>query len=154
MRAGYAAAACAFLFAGVSFYWGLGGAYGLDTVNAEAVALSESGNVWAFTAVWVTGLLKVAGGVLALALVQPWGRRRFRRGMLLTAGWGGSVLLMLYGGGQIALQLLLLSGAIATPPDMDWRAFYGHLYIWDPWFLLWGVLLAMATWSFSRTPSG
>lgn len=71
--AGYAACACAFLFAAVSFYWGVGGTAGLNTVGQGAVELSASGNVAVFVALWFVGLLKVAGGLLALALVQAWG---------------------------------------------------------------------------------
>jgi len=148
--AGYAACACAFLFAAVSFYWGVGGTAGLDTVGQGAVELSASGNVAVFVALWFVGLLKVAGGLLALALVQARGPRRFPRWMLLIGGWGGSVLLVLYGGAQIGVQLLVKTGTIQAPADMDWRGFYGHLYLWDPWFLLWGVLLGITTFCYAR----
>jgi len=148
--AGYAACACALLFAAVSFYWGLGGTLGLDTVGQDAVQLARSGNVAMLVALWFVGLVKVAGGLLALALVQPWGRRRFPRWLLLLAGWGGSCLLVLYGGAQIGVQLLVTTGAIAPSADMDWRGFYGHLYLWDPWFLLWGLLLGITTFSYTR----
>ena len=43
--------------------------------------------------VWFAGVLKVLGGLLALALVQPWGRRLPRR-WLLRAAWGGAGLLV------------------------------------------------------------
>jgi hypothetical protein len=86
--AGYAACVCAFLFAATSFYWGTGGTLGLDLVGREAVELVASGNVGILIALWLVGLLKVAGGLLALALVQPWGAHLFRPWMLLLAGWG------------------------------------------------------------------
>ncbi len=150
--AAYAACGCAFLFAAVSFYWGAGGRFGLDTVGREAVELSRSGNVGVFLALWFAGLVKVAGGLLALALVRPWGSRLFPRWMLLMAGWAGAVLLVLYGGVQLGVQLLVKSGAIQAPADMDWRGFYGHLYLWDPWFLLWGLLLGVAVISYTFRP--
>ncbi len=148
--AGYAACACAFAFAAVSFYWGGGGTVGLDRVGREAVELAASGHVGVLLALWFVGLLKVAGGLLALALAQPWGQRRFPRWMLLLAGWGATALLILYGGAQIGVQLLVMSGAIRTPADMDWRGFYGHLYLWDPWFVLWGALLGITTFCYTR----
>ncbi len=151
---GYAACGCALLFAAVSFYWGLGGTFGLDTVGQEAVELSASGDPAILLALWLVGLLKVAGGLLALALVQPWGLRVFRRGVLLLAGWGGATLLVIYGGTQIGLQLLVLTGVIPVPDEMDWRGFYGHLYLWAPWFVVWGVLLGATTLSFARHPAG
>lgn len=141
--AGYASAACAFLFAAVSFYWGLGGTFALDTVGREALELSRAGDVGLYVAVWLTGFAKVGGGLLALALVQPWGRRYFQHWMLMLAGWGGAALLVLYGVAQISLQVMVSSGLLTPPDDMDWRGFYGHLFLWNPWFVLWGVLLAI-----------
>lgn len=149
--AGYATCACAFLFAATSFYWGAGGSLGLDTVGQEAVELSASGDVGMFLALWFVGLLKVAGGLLGLALVQSWGPRLFRPWMLLVAGWGGATLLVLYGGVQIGVQLLVVTGVIEAPADMDWRGFYGHLYLWDPWFVIWGVLLAITALHYTRS---
>ena len=147
---GYAACGCAWLFAAVSFYWALGGQLGLDTVGQGAVEAAASGSLAIRAALLMIGLLKVAGGLLALALVQPWGPRRFPRWLLLAAGWAGAALLVLYGGGQVGVQLLVKTGVIATPADMDWRGFYGHLYLWDPWFLLWGLLLGVAAFCSTR----
>jgi hypothetical protein len=148
--AGYATAACAFLFALISFYWGFGGTFALDTVGREAVELIEAGNVGIYVAVWFAGLFKAAGGVLALALVQPWGRRLFRHWMLMLAGWGGAAALILYGAAQISIQLMVRAGILVPPGDMDWRGFYGHLYLWDPWFVLWGVLMAITAFYYTR----
>ena len=147
---GYAACACAFLHAAVSFYWGTGGELGLETVGSGAVELASAGNPWIYVALWGVGLVKVCGGFLALALVQPWGSRHFRRWMLLLAGWGGAALLVLYGGVQILVQVLVLTDAIPAPRAMDWPGFYGHLYLWDPWFVLWGLLLGAAALHFTR----
>lgn len=120
-------------------------------VGQQAVELSESGNVGVFVALWFTGLVKVAGGLLALALVQPWGQRRFPRWALLLAGWGGAALLVLFGGVQMGVLLLVRAGTIRAPADMDWRGFYGHLYLWDPWFVVCGLLLGIATFSYTRS---
>lgn len=148
---GYAACGCALLFAMVSLYWAVGGTVGLETVGSGAVELSESGGVAIRLALLFVTALKLAGAFLALALIQPfrWGLR-IPRWMLLIAGGGGAGLLVLYGGGQILIQLLVKEGVITAPVDMDWQGFYGHLYLWDPWFLLWGVLLGATTLSYMR----
>lgn len=125
---------------------------GLDTVGREAVELSKSGNLAVYAALWFTGALKVAGGLLALALAQPWGGRVFRRWMLLAAGWTATVLLVLYGGANIAVLLLVEARVVDAPADLDWRGLHGHLYLWDPWFLGWGVLLGIATLAYTRGP--
>jgi Protein of unknown function (DUF3995) len=101
--------------------------------------------------VLVTAVLKVLGGLFALALVRPWGRV-FPRWMLLTIGWGGALLLSLYGGSQVATQALVAAGVIRVPDDFDWWAFYWHLFLWSPWFLVWGILLGLAVWHYQRVP--
>jgi hypothetical protein len=71
--AGHAAAVWALLFAAPHFYWGVGGAVGLDTaLNREIV---EHRGGWFLALNWAIGLLCVAGGVVALATVRPWGHR-------------------------------------------------------------------------------
>jgi len=72
-RAGYAAASWALLFAAPHFYWGVGGAAGLDTaLNREIV---EHRDGWFLALNWGIGLLCVAGGLVALATVRPRGLR-------------------------------------------------------------------------------
>lgn len=148
--AGYATATCAFLFAVVSFYWGCGGTFALETVGREALELAKAGNVGVYLALWFVGFVKVGGGLLALALVQNWGRRYFRHWMLLLAGWGGTAVLLLYGGAQISVQLMVKSGILTPPGDMDWRGFYGHLYLWDPLFVVWGLLMGITAFYYTR----
>jgi hypothetical protein len=147
---GYAAAGCALAFAVVTLYWGLGGRLGLDLVGKEIIRLADDRDAGFLIAAWVSGLLKLAGAVLALALVQPWGRRVFPRRLLLAVGWACSALLIVYGAGTVINMLLVVAGGIPVPAEMDWRGFYGHLCLWDPWFLLWGLLLALATRNLAR----
>lgn len=149
--AGYATAVCAFLFASVSIYWGFGGLFGLDTVSAELVRMARSGDVTVYLATWFAVVAKIAGGVVALALVQPWGRRYLRHWMLLLLGWGGAAILVIYGGTQVALELAVQFGLIAAPANMDWRGFYGHLLLWDPWFTIWGVLMGITAFYYTRS---
>jgi len=149
-RVGYAAAATAFAFALVSFYWGAGGTAGLDTLGGtlEQDALARDPAIVAL--VWSTGVLKLAGGVLALALVRPWGRHFPRRAMAVAA-WGGAALLTLYGVTQTGLVTFMWLGWYDTPQqqlsasELRWR-----MLLWEPWFLLWGVLLGLAAWQHRR----
>lgn len=102
-------------------------------------------------AVWGVGIAKVLAGLLALALVQPWGRA-VPRWMMLAAGWGGATVLTLYGGVLVAVEALVVGGIIVPSGPVDWLALRWHLYLWDPWFLLWGVLLGVAAWHYIRAP--
>jgi len=91
----------------------------------------------------LVALAKGAGGVLALALVQPWGRRLPSRLLIRTALAGG-IVLALYGGVLVLVGALVLSGVIVPSGPVDRTALRWHVYVWDLWFLVWGVLLVVA----------
>jgi hypothetical protein len=149
--AGYAACGCALLYAAVSFYWAAGGAAGLGTIGGQLEELGRARDPGIIALVWATGFLKVIGGLLALTLVRPWGRV-FPRHLLLAAAWGGSGLLTLYGGFLVIVEALVVTGIVPTPESVDWTALWWHLLVWDAWFLVWGVLLGVAAWYYTRRP--
>jgi hypothetical protein len=149
--AGYAAAIWAFLFAAMSFYWALGGRIGLDTIGDAITRPALAGDPTILAIVWITGALKVVAGVVALALVRPWGRT-IPRWTPLLAGWGASALFLVYGAANLVQDTLIVAGAIATPAGLGATAARWHLFFWDPWWLLGGVFFALATRSFSRHP--
>src|SRR3989440_9488365 len=74
VRVAYGACGWAFLFAALSFYWALGGTAGADTVSPEIVQLARAHVPWVIAVLWITAILKVVSGFVALALIQPWGR--------------------------------------------------------------------------------
>jgi hypothetical protein len=39
---------------------------------------------------------------------------------------------------------------LPTPEPVDRTALWWHLLVWDAWFLVWGVLLGVAAWHFTR----
>jgi len=137
----YAAAGLAFAYAAVSAYWTAGGTALLDTVGGGLERLARVGGTAGLLLGVVTVLLKVAGGVLALALVRPFGDRVPARLLEWTALAAGAVL-TLYGAGQVLLGGLALTGLLGEPADP--RALRWHVLLWDPWFLLWGLLLLLA----------
>jgi hypothetical protein len=142
--AGYAAFAWGLLFAGISFYWALGGGLGVDTLGGTLEQLARARDPAIIAAVWVTGFLKVGGALLALALVEPWGRR-LPRPLLLLLGWGAAAVLTLYGGVLVTSEALVATGLV-RPADVDWKPLLWHLYVWDMSFLVWGVLFGLAAW--------
>ena len=72
--AAYGAAIVAFGYAAVSFYWAAGGRGLLSTVGGYAEHAAQHGGGAAVALGLATAVVKVAGGLLALALVRPWGR--------------------------------------------------------------------------------
>ncbi|WP_130796300.1 DUF3995 domain-containing protein [Streptomyces otsuchiensis] len=146
---GYAAFVLGLLHAAASLYWGLGGTAALHTIGGELERLARERDPALLTVVWITAALKLFAALLGLAVVRHWGRRLPRRALLVPAWAAGSVLTV-YGGALVLGQAMVKAGLIDASPDMDWTAFHWHLYLWDPWFLLWGLLLSAATYRFSR----
>jgi len=132
----------------VSFYWALGGSFLYRTQSPQILELAAQ--PWFLAVVWFTGVLKLIAGLLALSLVQRWGERLprwFRR----LGSWGIGLVLMFYGGANLAVRGLMALGALETPAPMRSAAAWWHLVLWDPWFVLGGVLFLAAAWV-SRKP--
>src|SRR6202167_2071296 len=91
VTAAYAAAVVAFGYALVSLYWAAGGRALLSTVGGYVEHLTNQGGAVPVIVALAVVLAKVAGGLLALALVRPWGRGAPRRWLLGGCG-GGSLL--------------------------------------------------------------
>jgi hypothetical protein len=49
-----------------------------------------------------------------------------------------------YGTVLTTAGLLVQAGVINSSSKPDWRALDWHAYLWDPWFLIWGLLIAAA----------
>lgn len=148
----YAAAVLAFTYAAVSLYWTLGGSLLLDTVGGAVAHVARGGGAPAVLLGLAATVLKVAGGLLALALVRPWGRAIPRRWLLICSA-GASAVLIGYGGLIVAAGSLALTGTAHTG-SADRTALRWHVAVWDMWFLVWGLLLATATVAYWRRLTG
>ena len=149
--AAYAACVWAFIFAAMSFYWAAGGKLGLNTQSEQILALMDE--TWFVAIVWITGVMKAVVGLVALALVRSWGQR-FPRWLLLTVAWGAGTLFTLYGGANLIVRGVMALGLIETPESMRSVAARWHLVLWDPWWLLGGVLFLLAAWQFQNRTNG
>jgi hypothetical protein len=133
-------------YAGLSGYWGAGGTWLLDTVGGPLAAGGRAGSPEAMAAVWGAAGLKVIAAVLPVLAVsraaESWPRRGRRT--LLVLAWAGALILTLYGLVLTAAGLLVQSGLIRPGAGADHRALAWHAYLWDPWFLLWGLFAAAA----------
>jgi Protein of unknown function (DUF3995) len=147
--AAYAACWVALAYALVSFYWAVGGTLGVGTLGGRLEELAREGDPVILWLAGVAGVLKVAGAVVALALVRPWGRGVPGR-LLLVVAWVGAVVLVLYGGVNVVAGALVLGGVIEGTGAVDRGALWWHVLVWDLWFLVWGMLLGVAAWGFGR----
>lgn len=149
--AAYAACAWAWAFAAVSFYWALGGTVGLATLGTkiEQLALARDPTML-WVGGWGAGVAKFVGGLLPLALVQPWGERMPRR-LLRLLVWAGGIGMALYGIASFVQHSLMMSGIIRLPEGLGRTGAAGHLILWDPWWTLGGILYIITAWSTTRS---
>ena len=139
--AAYGAAIWAFAFAVVSAYWASGGEFGRETIAAEIAQIPLANDP---VVVWATAGLKALAGMLALALVRPWGRSLPQR-VLVTVARAAGLLLTLYGGANLVDHGRMVAGLRDTPKVLGEQAARWHLLLWDPVWLLGGVLFLAAT---------
>lgn len=138
-RIAYAAATWWAAFAAVSFYWAAGGTVGLSTLGDGTESLAAAREPWFVALVAATGAAKLVPVVLALSLGRTRSDRTSLRARLAAVGAIG-VLSLLYGGVGLVLKLLVLADLLdAGRPET--RGFWGHLLIWDPVWIVGGVLL-------------
>jgi hypothetical protein len=147
--AGYAAAIVAFAYALVSVYWALGGRALVSTVGGYVEQFAGQGGLVPVLVALAAAAAKVIGSLLALALVRPWGRLIPRRWLLIGSA-AVSALLVIYGGLNVLGGALVLSGVIRPSETADRTALRWHVAVWDLWFLVWGILLALAAGGFRR----
>jgi uncharacterized protein DUF3995 len=143
--AAYAACGWALLFAALSFFWAAGGRTGLHPLELEVAP----GN-----AVWIVinlcaGILKTVIGLVVLALVQPWGRIVPRK-LLQACAWVLGVGMVLYGGLGLVSDVLHITGVISDLENGKW--FFWYLVLWDPWWVLGGILYLATAWLARRIP--
>lgn len=90
---------------------------------------------------WAAAGLKVAAALLPLFACWHATRRGHGRAVK-TLAWAEAAVLTGYGLVLTAGGLLVQAGIIRTPGAADHRALAWHAYLWDPWFLVWGLLVA------------
>jgi len=60
------------------------------------------------------------------------------------AAWAAALILVFYGGVLTVVGLLVQLDLVQASANADHKAPRWHAYLWDPWFLVWGVLLTAA----------
>lgn len=147
--AGYAACGWCCVFAMMSFYWAIGGTAGISTVSPSLQPFVMARDPGFIMILWITGGLKLIGGVFALTLVRPW-NQRFPRWLLLAAAWGGTVVLLIHGGDFLLRGVLWMSGVVSVPESVSETVIYGYTFLWGPWWLLGGILFGATTLYYQR----
>lgn len=141
-------------YATISVYWAVGGRWLLNTVGISLSQPGQAGHLAALLAVWGAAAVKAVATVLPLLAIGVWprtangGLRRLAR--VLT--WIEAAILVGYGLVLTASGLLVQAGVIKAAAHADRLAREWHAYLWDPWFLIWGIFVFLALWR-SRSAS-
>jgi hypothetical protein len=106
---------------------------------------------------WVMFTAAVAGVLLALATLRPWGRVPRRLLVAVTMSIGALMVLRSLGpvGFGFVGDTLTLTGV--RPPPARYATLSRYLALWDltlwsPFFLLWGLTWLATGWRLHRTP--
>lgn len=141
--------------AAVSAYWALGGTALLDTIGGALEEWGRRREPALIAALWLVVILKVvvavAAPVVQASRLPAWTRGRAPR----ILSWIAATVLVLYGAVLTAAGQLVQAGVLnGATSGSGGRALAWHAYLWDPWFLLWGVALALTLWwSREHSPS-
>lgn len=148
-----AAALVGALYAGVSAYWGVGGTALLDTIGGTLERAGRAHTAGVFVVLWITVVLKLVAVVVGLlAAAQPEWLSQTRYRVVRRVAWLAAGILVVYGGVLTVIGLLVQADIVHASAHADQKALRWHAFLWDPWFLVWGLLLAAAL-ALSRRPA-
>jgi hypothetical protein len=131
----------------------LGGTALLDTIGGDIERWGRERGASVVAALWAIAVLKAvvafAARVVAIrpAWLPSWTAGQAPR----ILSWIAAVILALHGGLLTVAGLAIELDVVSAAGDADTRALAWHVYLWDPWFFLWGVAFIVALW-FTRPP--
>ena len=154
----YVAFAFTLLFMALHVYWAVGGGWGLPPSAPEHELMVRAAN-------WVVSAIMLIGAFFVLALNHPISRR-LPAWMLLMPIWVGAVVCISHSVFGFVTKGLFLAGwhgavnfpvihgvSAATAASKNHLAAVHDLAVFEPCFLMQGVVLALAAWQFLRTPT-
>ncbi|MEU6080764.1 DUF3995 domain-containing protein [Streptomyces sp. NPDC047108] len=143
-RWGYGACAWAVGFAGLHYYWALGGDVGLSVSAGPELAAHRP--VWfVVTGLWGVGTLCVLGGALGLVLALGRPRSPLVRAAVGGLGWAVAAVLSVRG---VLVEVLLLTDLTGLDADIGPGQRFWTLALWNPWFVAGGITFALAALAF------
>lgn len=137
--------------AGFSLYWALGGRWLLETVGQWAVDLSTDEPLAAGLGLGLVAVGKLLAAGIPVAVTYG---RMPRPRLWRAISWAGGLLLIVYGGINMVVASVVLTGIVRPQQGYDPQAMMGHAYLWDPLFFLWGTALVLSLWLSQKESSG
>jgi hypothetical protein len=130
-------------YAAISAYWAVGGTALLGTLGGVFERWGQSPSAAVAAALWAVVAAKVVAAALPRLAVRGTGPASVQRPVRVLA-WASGLILTAYGAVLTVTGLAVQSGLIHAGAGADHHALRWHAYLWDPWFLLWGVLTLIA----------
>ncbi|MBS4172672.1 DUF3995 domain-containing protein [Bacillus sp. FJAT-49736] len=134
------------LFSLISFYWASGGMLGVKTLGGIMYQKALEREDSFIAIVWITGLIKLAGGFFLLLLLRKWSKL-VNRTLYFIALIGG-ILLFLYGLVNFGTIFLSVTGYISL--QIENFAAMWRLFFWEPFWMLGGALFILSAFKFSK----
>ncbi len=124
------------IFAGMSFYWAMGGMLGVRSLGGAIYEMSINPEPSFIAVVWLTGVIKLIGVVLLLLLFVRWGNDVIAKILYFLTKTAG-VFLFLYG----LLNFITISMSVfdILDFDLDSYATCWRLTFWEPFWMVGGV---------------
>lgn len=135
-RLARSASALMLVSAAISGYWAVGGTGLLDTVGGSIARWGRDGGAEVRLALALIVVLKLIAAWLPARAVGEACPRTLRR-----LAWLEAAILTVYGGVLTGAGLAVQAGVVGGGADANWKALDWHAYLWDPWFLLVGLLV-------------
>jgi hypothetical protein len=133
------AVALMLLSAAASAYWAVGGTGLLDTVGGSIAHWGRDGGADVRLALAAIVVLKLVAAWLPARAIRAPCPHAVRR-----LAWLEAAILTVYGGVLTGTGVAVQAGVVGGGADADWKALDWHVYLWDPWFLVVGLLVWVA----------
>ena len=134
------------LFSLISFYWASGGMAGVQTLGGVIYQKAFERESSFIAIVWITGFIKLIGGIFLLLLLRKWSK--ILNQVLFFLALMGGIFLFLYGLANFVTILLSVVGYMSLQIEnyaAKWRLFF-----WEPFWMLGGVLFILSALKFNR----
>ncbi|WP_163582901.1 DUF3995 domain-containing protein [Gracilibacillus saliphilus] len=124
------------LFAGMSFYWAMGGLKGVRSLGGSVYEMSLNPEPSFILIVWLTGVIKLLGLILLLMLLVKWNNNIIIKILCYMTKIAG-IALFLYG--LLNFITISLSAIHVLDFDLDSYATFWRLVFWEPFWMLGGI---------------
>ena len=124
------------LFAGLSFYWAMGGMFGVRSLGGAIYDQALNPKPSFMIIVSLTGFIKLLGVIILFMLLVNWGNSRIRIILYFITKISGA-LLFLYG--LLNFITIALSALDTLDFDLDRFATFWRLMFWEPYWMIGGI---------------